>query len=205
MLTLLPPLSALGFLVAGSLPTEARHSSHTPVEKVAEDRLILPVPDDIRSSGEHGRVVIEGRISADRGFTNPIVVASSRSDRIDAHVLSLVGEVKNGRELAAQGYVKFRITALVYNWAGLDRIHEYSCDQAVLDSDWRRKAFQTDELEYSPLVTSLLLGAMSGRSEFAFVRDPKRLRVAWWRAIDACRTAGHRGFVEALVQQGNAR
>lgn len=79
----------------------------------------------------------------------------------------------------------------------------YSCQQAVLDNDWYKKAFGTADNEHTQLYLLIEAGGnIMGRPELAFAKDHKRYDRVWTAAIETCRHTPDARYLDIIIKQG---
>lgn len=164
------------------------------------------VPPEIKPSGEHGTVVLEGRILPGGQLSDVQVARTSQSAAIDAWALARYGKARLGSELLLPGKDHARLIVAVYNTAGLDFGQSYSCAQAVLDSDWYARVSKSDEVERTPLYRLVRAGALiSSQPKLSFANNQSKLEEAWRKATNACRSVPDQTFMRQLLIAGNKR
>ncbi|WP_182911846.1 TonB family protein [Sphingomonas cavernae] len=193
--------SVLATLLAG--PTQAQ-----PViveeAKWASTEISLLVPDEIKPTGEHGTIVLEGEVTDEKRIGNLEVAQSSRSSAIDQFALQRFANARVSPTLLEHNPARIRLTVAVYNIKGLDFGSDYSCRQAVLDADWYAKAFNTTEIEKSSLYYLLRGGGtIFGNKKLAFAKDDEKFDLVWRHTLMACREFPDEKFVGVLLVLGN--
>jgi hypothetical protein len=163
----------------------------------------LLVPADIKSSGAHGTVVLEGDIGPDAYGANVIVTQSSKSDAIDQFALNRYSHVSIGKDVLESGANRFQLTVHVFNTRGMDFGANYSCQQAILDNDWYKQTFGTPDNEHTQLYLLIEAGGnIMGRPELAFAKDHKRYDRVWSAAITTCRQDSEARFLDTIIKEG---
>lgn len=167
----------------------------------ADATIDLLVPDDIKPTGQHGTVVLEGDISPEGRMVDPVVSWSSKAPLIDARAQKLLTNAKVAADLIAAHPKHIHVAVAYYNTRGLDFV--ISCAQAVLDADWYAGAFPGNGNERTPLYT-MIKGAnlITADPRLAFASDPARYDRAWTRTIERCRTSPETPFLKALIDIG---
>lgn len=165
------------------------------------EELFLSVPEDIKPTGQHGTVVIEGDVTPDAHIANLTVVALSGAELIDKFVQERFSNARLGEDIMMVKPSRIQLKIHVYNTRGMDFGERLPCSQAVLDADWYKSKFPEGGIERSPL--NLLIragGNVLGRQELSFAIDRARYDRIWAAAIEMCRTAPTATFLPTLIE-----
>jgi len=166
----------------------------------ADATIDLLVPDDIKPTGQHGTVILEGDVSPEGRVLNPVVTGSSRAPLIDARAQKLFSNAKIAPDLLAAHPNHIRVAVAFYGTRGLDFGSNFSCAQAVLDADWYASIFPQSGNERTPLYRLIAGGGLIGADpRLAFATDPARYDRVWTRTIEQCRTTPGTMFLKALI------
>jgi hypothetical protein len=196
--------AAAATLVLAAFAAQAQDQMQAPPPgKRVDVTFDLLVPAEIKPTGAHGTVVLQGDIGADAHGANVAVTQSSKSDAIDQFALNRYAHVPIGKDVIDGGATRFQLTVHVFNTRGMDFGANYSCQQAALDDGWYKTTFQTSDNEHTQLYLLIEAGGnVMGRPELAFAKDPKRYDRVWTAAIQACKQAPDARFIDTIIAEG---
>lgn len=191
---------ALSALISSAAAQQDAIATTSTSPRWSETEINLLVPDEIKPSGEHGTVVLEGNISAESRVADLVVAKTSGSEMIDHFARDRFSNKRLGADMLVGAPTRVRLVVKIYNTEGLDFGKNFSCAQAVLDADWFTHAFPGRGIEHTPLY--LLIessGSMLGIKELGFARDHANYDRVWVRTIEACRAAPASPFMATMI------
>jgi Gram-negative bacterial TonB protein C-terminal len=161
--------------------------------------LTLPIPEEARKLGHHGIVVLQGIAGPDGRLRSTRVEESSNSEILDVHALNHFEGSKIPQAVLERQLDEIRLE-IQFNTVSLSTIGSYSCEQAVLDSDWF--------LSVNPKASVLSSRFMNILTGVAILRTNKRLEflrnhntklTTTIEAIKQCRINPDKSFLGTLL------
>ncbi|MBR7620874.1 TonB family protein [Phenylobacterium sp. 20VBR1] len=172
------------------------------------------IPEAVRATGAHGKVVVSGVIGADGRFTETKVAVSSRSSLLDAAALEQVSAMifepardAEGVALSLPARTPLEFTNAKSEGKG-GGVLRYGCSQFARDYDWwyaTWPATEHDDFYYLVLgLSALSTASASGRFDVAsFGKGYEGFEPRWKAAVEACRKAPQRLFIDVFKPEGD--